>query len=203
MLFADGGFVSKKKKPVDCHSLVLTDIEGMVYCLIIELFCFYVCISSTSIQTYIKQKNTSLSPKPAYDVHKEKNVSANHEVSTKTNFTSNGGIIHWKRTKQLFRISDRRIQGAAKFLLLFSLTTFERLPFFRGRIVSLPCRATVAVATLYSLFWFSFGFQFAFLSDQLIKPNVQRDKFKRDNWKRLYRFFYVNVFPVETIFFHI
>ena len=27
-LLADGGFVSKKKKPVVCHSLVLTDIEG-------------------------------------------------------------------------------------------------------------------------------------------------------------------------------
>ena len=26
--FADGGFVSKKRKPVFCHSLVLTDIEG-------------------------------------------------------------------------------------------------------------------------------------------------------------------------------
>lgn len=57
----------------------------------------------------------------------------------------------------------RRLQGAAEVLLLFNLTTFERLPFFRGRIVSLPCRAPVAVA---SLFWFSsVWFQFALLSD--------------------------------------
>ena len=34
----------------------------------------------------------------------------------------------------------RRLQGAAEVLLSFNLTTFERLPFFRGRIVSLPCR---------------------------------------------------------------
>lgn len=26
---ADGGYISMKKKPVECHSLVLTDIEGM------------------------------------------------------------------------------------------------------------------------------------------------------------------------------
>lgn len=29
LCFPDGGFVSKKKKPVDCHSLVLTDIEAL------------------------------------------------------------------------------------------------------------------------------------------------------------------------------
>ena len=36
----------------------------------------------------------------------------------------------------------RRLQGAAEVFLLFDLTTFERLPFFRGRIVSLQCRAS-------------------------------------------------------------
>ena len=43
----------------------------------------------------------------------------------------------------------RGLQGAAEVLLLLNLTTFKRLPFFRGRIVSLPCGATVAVASLF------------------------------------------------------